>query len=90
MNLGIREASMINGIPGAERGYQIIETMMEQQTSKMEDKKILQLELPSEITDTLLEKGFFTSDESTSRMEITPKGIKLLSIVENLHEILQA
>ena len=90
MNRGFLELSMTNSVQGAERGYQIIETMMEQQTSKMEDKKILQLELPSEITDTLLEKGFFTSDESTRRMEITPKGIKLLSIVENLHAILQA
>lgn len=90
MNRGFLELPMTNSIQGAERGYQIIETMIEQKTGlKNGDKTILLLELPLEISETLLQKGFLTSDESTNRIEITPKGIKLISIIESLHDIIQ-
>ena len=81
---------MTNSVQGAERGYQIIETLIQEKTRKKDgNKTFFHMELPSEISNTLLEKGFFTSEGSSRRMVITPKGVKLISIIESLHDIIQ-
>ena len=90
MNRGFLALSMTNSVQGAERGYEIIESIIQKQSrDEKGDKTILQLELSSEISHTLIEKGFISSRESGRGIEITPKGKKLISIIENLHELLQ-
>jgi hypothetical protein len=81
---------MMNSIHGAESSYDIIESLIQQQTKeRKEDKKFIQLEISSEITQTLVEKGFISAGDIDGSIEVTPKGTKLMQILESLNELLQ-
>jgi predicted transcriptional regulator len=90
MNILNYEVFMMNSIHGAENGYDIIESLIQQHTQdRKEDKTFIQLEISSEISQTLVEKGFISTGVKDGDIEITPKGTKLMRIIESLNELLQ-